>query len=180
QASGRLVRGGVPFHCFFVDASWAPRSAAFIASRSHSESPTEDVDMDNPTTSLLSAMIACLLNYTEHPIGKQLYEPFEGLLDMVDFWHNPYNEESKMIDPQIFLARFRPNLAELGKLKIYALDFPYFGIIGDFLDELVQLNPERKKQKYPFTWDERPPFLQLNGVLVATSPTLVHAFEEYS
>ena len=44
----------------------------------------------------------------------------------------------------------------------------------------MQLNPERKKQKYPFTWDERPPFLQLNGVLVATSPTLVHAFEEYS
>lgn len=94
QASGRLVRGGVPFHCFFADASWAPRNAAFIASRSHGdEIPTEDVDIDNPTTSLLSAMIACLLNYTEHPIGKQLYEPFEGLLDTVDFWHNPYYEE---------------------------------------------------------------------------------------
>ena len=26
-----------------------------------------------------------------------------------------------MIDPQIFLARFRPNLAELGKLKVYTL-----------------------------------------------------------
>lgn len=84
-----------------------------------------------------------------------------------------------MIDPQIFLARFRPDLAELGKLKVYTLDFPYFDIIGKFLDNLMLLNPERKKQKYPFTRDERPPFLQLNGVLVATSPTLVHAFEEY-
>ena len=94
QASGRLVRGGVPFRCFFVDASWAPRSAAFIASRSHGdEMPTEGVDIDNPTTSLLSAMVTCLLNYTEHPIGKQLYEPFEGLLDTADFWHNPYYEE---------------------------------------------------------------------------------------
>ncbi len=94
QASGRLVRGGVPFHCFFADASWAPRSATFIARRTHNdEIPAEDMDIDNPTTSLLSAMIACLLNYTEHPIGKQLYEPFEGLLDTTDFWHNPYYEE---------------------------------------------------------------------------------------
>lgn len=54
QASGRLVRGGVPFHCFFADASWAPKSAAFIAKRNHKdEIPTEDVDIDNPTTSTL-------------------------------------------------------------------------------------------------------------------------------
>lgn len=84
-----------------------------------------------------------------------------------------------MIAPQIFLARFRPDLAELGKLKVYTLDFPYFNIIGNFLDKLVQLNPERKKRKYPFTWDECPPFRQINSVLVATTPTLVHAFEEY-
>ncbi len=84
-----------------------------------------------------------------------------------------------MTNPQIFLARFRPDLAELGKLKVYTLDFPYFDIIGNFLDTLAQLNPERKKQKYPFTWDERPPFRQINSVLVATASTLVHAFEEY-
>lgn len=69
QACGRLVRGGVPFRSYFVDASWVngleTDGGDFIA---------------KPIDSLLAATIERLLYYTEDEIGKALYGAFsDGL-----------------------------------------------------------------------------------------------------
>jgi hypothetical protein len=62
QACGRLLRGGVPFYGFFVDAAWAP---GFAHKR----------ELATPKTSLLAAVIRVLQNYTMDTIGEALYEP---------------------------------------------------------------------------------------------------------
>ena len=69
QACGRLVRGGVPFRSYFVDASWVngfeTDGGDFIA---------------KPTDSLLAATIERLLYYTNDEIGNALYGAFsDGL-----------------------------------------------------------------------------------------------------
>lgn len=65
QACGRLLRGGVPFRAFFVDAAWAPKSADL-------NSPDKDTSED----SLLLAMIAVLETYCQQdPIANSLYQP---------------------------------------------------------------------------------------------------------
>ena len=69
QACGRLVRGGVPFRSYFVDASWVngleTDGGDFIA---------------KPIDSLLAATIERLLYYTEDEIGNALYGAFsDGL-----------------------------------------------------------------------------------------------------
>lgn len=92
QASGRLVRGGVPFHAFFVDAKWAPKSASFFLNRnSPNEQPEKIEDYDTVETSLLAQMKQLHAKYvTEFVLGETLYEPFEALLDIKDFFaHTP-------------------------------------------------------------------------------------------
>jgi hypothetical protein len=69
QACGRLVRGGVPFRAYFVDASWVNSfetdGGDFIA---------------RPKDSLLAATIERLLYYSSKEIGNALYGAFyEGL-----------------------------------------------------------------------------------------------------
>lgn len=65
QACGRLLRGGVPFHAYFVDAAWAPNSA--------NRSCTEP---DTPDESLLVGMIRILERYCQQDaVARLLYEP---------------------------------------------------------------------------------------------------------
>lgn len=73
QACGRLLRGGVPFYAYFVDAAWAPHSAAH-------EGP------DTPRTSLLAAIIQVLQQYAADPVGQALYDPlYLALTDTQNF-----------------------------------------------------------------------------------------------
>ncbi|MBE3558170.1 MAG: hypothetical protein IMW89_02970 [Ktedonobacteraceae bacterium] len=61
QACGRLLRGGVPFHAYFIDAAWGPISAEDRTRRETSD------------TSLLTAMIEVLEEYIQTEIGRALY-----------------------------------------------------------------------------------------------------------
>lgn len=81
QAVGRLLRGGVPFRAYFVDAAWGPVNA---------QSPGSP---DTPKTSLLTAMIQLLAEYVagdatnaEEMICQPLYGPLATAL--VDKIHN--------------------------------------------------------------------------------------------
>jgi hypothetical protein len=75
QAVGRLLRGGVPFRAFFVDAAWAPGNAR------GAEAP----EPDTPSASLLAAMIELLTNYVADDfISHELYEPLAYALDRID------------------------------------------------------------------------------------------------
>ena len=73
QAVGRLLRGNVPFHTYFVDAAWAP-----VAAECWNE---EDPPLDTPRTSLLAAMIDVLGEYTDESIGEKLYGPLLETLE---------------------------------------------------------------------------------------------------
>ena len=65
QACGRLLRGGVPFRAFFVDAAWAPNSAT-----------PGSQEADTAAESLLVAMISVLDRYCQQdPIASLLYAP---------------------------------------------------------------------------------------------------------
>ena len=77
QAMGRLLRGGVPFHAFFVDAAWAPNNAA---PRTGTQQP------DAPETSLLAAMIERLRVYTsdDDPVGQALYLPLQEAMEAIE------------------------------------------------------------------------------------------------
>jgi len=69
QTCGRLVRGGVPFRAYFVDASWV-----------NSQKTSEGDLVAHPGDSLLAAMIERLLNYTNSDVGRALYGAFyDGL-----------------------------------------------------------------------------------------------------
>jgi hypothetical protein len=72
QACGRLLRGGVPFHAFFVDAAWAPE----IARKKAKE------ELSN--TSLLTAMFEVLQSYVQDQIGSALYAPIVEALKDID------------------------------------------------------------------------------------------------
>jgi hypothetical protein len=64
QAVGRLLRGGVPFRAYFVDAAWSPQLAQ--SGDLHASEPEE--------TSLLTAVINIMSDYADHDaIGQQLY-----------------------------------------------------------------------------------------------------------
>ena len=76
QAVGRLLRGNVPFHAYFVDAAWAPQHAIRLKG--------EDVSLDTPKTSLLAAVIDVMADYVSYPIGKELYEPLLEKLDLIE------------------------------------------------------------------------------------------------
>ncbi len=62
QASGRLLRGGVPFRAFFMDAAWAPQTVS-------------GVEPDTPATSLLLRIKNLLDKYSQQPVGQVLYGP---------------------------------------------------------------------------------------------------------
>lgn len=73
QAVGRLVRGGVPFRAFFVDAAWGPEWAKKL-----------ERQPDTPATSLLAAMIELINDYVaEDLISRELYEPLATALDEI-------------------------------------------------------------------------------------------------
>jgi hypothetical protein len=72
QAVGRLLRGGVPFYAYFVDAAWAPNHA-------------KDKTAETPRTSLLAAIIDLLEDYVhDDPIGNALYEPLADAITAIE------------------------------------------------------------------------------------------------
>lgn len=74
QACGRLLRGGVPFHSYFLDAAWGPKSAE---DRTRTEASN---------TSLLTAMIEVLQEYIQKEIGEALYISIvDALVDIQGF-----------------------------------------------------------------------------------------------
>ncbi|BAB73673.1 hypothetical protein [Nostoc sp. PCC 7120 = FACHB-418] len=79
QAVGRLLRGGVPFRAYFVDAAWAPKSAARIANPELNENDTEQ-------TSLLVAMILRICDYAseENSVGNALYQPLAEAMETIN------------------------------------------------------------------------------------------------
>jgi len=64
QATGRLLRGGVPFHTYFTDAAWSPATAK--------EGPTI---YETAETSLLQAVIDIVNDYAHeaNAVGNALY-----------------------------------------------------------------------------------------------------------
>lgn len=82
QAVGRLLRGNVPFHAYFVDAAWAPQQAKRLIN--------DELPLDSPKTSLLAAIIEVMADYTESPIGNKLYQSlFEKLESIENFDWQP-------------------------------------------------------------------------------------------
>jgi hypothetical protein len=75
QACGRLLRGEVPFHAYFLDAAWGPESA-----KDRTRTETSD-------TSLLTAMIEVLQEYIQAgEFGRALYESIvDALVDIQGF-----------------------------------------------------------------------------------------------
>ncbi|MEH2044162.1 hypothetical protein [Nostoc sp.] len=72
QAVGRLLRGGVLFHAYFVDAAWAPNYA-------------KEQQPDTPRTSLLAAIIDLLCEYVnEDVISQALYQSIADALADID------------------------------------------------------------------------------------------------
>jgi len=80
QAVGRLLRGGVPFHAYFVDAAWAPNYA-------------KERTAETPRTSLLAAIIDLLEDYVhDDRIGNALYEPLvDAIAAIENFERKPDN-----------------------------------------------------------------------------------------
>jgi hypothetical protein len=82
QAVGRLMRGNVPFHAYFVDAAWGPQQAQRLNGK--------DTNLDTPRTSLLAALIDVMAEYAESPVGRALYKPLlEKLEQTQDFDWQP-------------------------------------------------------------------------------------------
>ncbi|HEY4036525.1 MAG TPA: hypothetical protein VGL94_21435 [Ktedonobacteraceae bacterium] len=81
QACGRLLRGGVPFHAFFVDAAWAPKIARKQAVAECSR------------TSLLTAMLEVLQLYVQDQTGFALYIPIVEALKDIDGFEPKYRGE---------------------------------------------------------------------------------------
>ena len=69
QASGRLLRGGVPLLAYFLDAAWAPGSASLKS--------------DTNQTSLLVEMINIIGEYCQNPIGQTLFDPLNTALQNI-------------------------------------------------------------------------------------------------
>jgi hypothetical protein len=64
QACGRLLRGGVPFDAYFIDAAWAPKTAT-------------GTGPDTAQTSLLVRMNQLLQEYVQTPLGQRLFAAFQ-------------------------------------------------------------------------------------------------------
>ena len=75
QACGRLLRGGVPFHAYFIDAAWAPLYARQPLGFK-----------ETPQTSLLAGMMEILSLYVQDPIGEALFGAIvQALSNIQDF-----------------------------------------------------------------------------------------------
>ena len=85
QAVGRLIRGGVPFHSYFVDSAWADNSAKKIAAKKAGDDPNA-IDNDSEENSLLVATIlrVCDYAYEEDSVGKALYRPLADALENIE------------------------------------------------------------------------------------------------
>ena len=96
QAAGRLLRGGVPFRAYFVDAAFAP-----LAAHHPDETPVEAMPArDAPYNSLLAAVIVLLRDLVNRDaLAKALYEPLadalcdtrfrDGKFPFDDHWNAP-------------------------------------------------------------------------------------------
>ena len=84
QAVGRLIRGGVPFHGYFVDSAWADNSAKKLAAIRVGDDP-DSIDNDTEENSLLVATILRVCNYAEdNSVGNALYKPLAKALENIE------------------------------------------------------------------------------------------------
>ncbi|MCU0498854.1 MAG: DUF3962 domain-containing protein [Anaerolineae bacterium] len=81
---------------------------------------------------------------------------------------------------QMRMARARITHNALNDVLVSVMDFPYVEALDVFVATMLECKPNRKKRKNPIEKWEVPPFRRLNGALIATAPTLIHGFEEYS
>lgn len=70
QATGRLLRNGVPFLAYFIDAAWAPQSANQLP--------------DNAKTSMLVEMLDIVNEYSRTSIGNILFGPLNEALQKIE------------------------------------------------------------------------------------------------
>jgi hypothetical protein len=85
QAVGRLIRGGVPFHGYFVDSAWADNSAKKLAAKRAGDDPNA-IDNDSEENSLLVATILRVCDYAheDNSVGKALYRPLADALENIE------------------------------------------------------------------------------------------------
>ncbi|MEG5033543.1 pPIWI_RE_Z domain-containing protein [Microcoleus sp. AT3-D2] len=85
QAVGRLIRGGVPFHGYFVDAAWADNSAKKLAAIRGGED-ADAIDNDTEENSLLVATILRVCEYAaeNNSVGNALYKPLANALENIE------------------------------------------------------------------------------------------------
>jgi pPIWI RE three-gene island domain Z len=84
QAVGRLIRGGVPFHGYFVDSAWADNSAKKLAATRVGDDP-DSIDNDTEENSLLVATILRICTYAEdNSVGNALYKPLAVALENIE------------------------------------------------------------------------------------------------
>ncbi len=84
QAVGRLIRGGVPFHGYFVDSAWADNSAKRLAAERVGDDPNA-INNDSQENSLLVATIlrVCDYAYENNSVGNALYRPLADALENI-------------------------------------------------------------------------------------------------
>ncbi len=85
QAVGRLIRGGVPFHGYFVDSAWADNSAKKLAAQRMGEDISQ-IENDSDENSLLVATIlrVCDYAYEDDSVGNALYRPLADALENIE------------------------------------------------------------------------------------------------
>jgi hypothetical protein len=86
QAVGRLIRGGVPFHGYFVDSAWADNSAKKLAAIRGGED-ADAIDNDSEENSLLVATILRVCDYAaeDNSVGNALYKPLADALENIEY-----------------------------------------------------------------------------------------------
>jgi hypothetical protein len=87
QACGRLLRGGVPFHAYFVDAAWGPK--------------TVKGKHDTPESSLLMAMIEWILNNSQAGVEQALYQALAQALVETSYDRKRFYKPPAAKSPQI-------------------------------------------------------------------------------
>lgn len=81
---------------------------------------------------------------------------------------------------KMLLARFALNQQALEGCQVARMPFAYTDILDEVLGFVLRQDGKRQ-QKKPFKWDwnEQPPFEQLNDVLMASAPSLIHGFNVF-
>lgn len=85
QAVGRLIRGGVPFHGYFVDSAWADNSAKKLAAIRGGDD-AGSIANDTEENSLLVATILRVGDYAheDNSVGNALYKPLAVALENIE------------------------------------------------------------------------------------------------